>query len=76
MYVEYHVASGVEYLGVWMCGGVVEKPMSIAFDCFCLMVSLTKPSAVEFSTWIGMAGCGCPSSRSKVRIGTPSWPLM
>ena len=50
--------------------------MSIAFDCFCLMVSLAKPSAVDFSTWIGVAGCGCPSSRSKVRIGTASWPLM
>ena len=34
------------------------KCMSIAFDRFCLMVSLAKPSAVELSTWIGVAGCG------------------
>ena len=44
------------------------------FDRFCLMVSLAKPSAVELLTWIGVEGCGCPSSRSKV-LGTDSWPL-
>ena len=40
------------------------------------MVLLAKPSAVELSTWIDVAGCGCTSSRSKVRIGTVSWPLI
>ena len=50
--------------------------MSVAFDHFFLMVSMAKPLAVELSTWIGVAGCGCPSLRSKVRIGTASWPLM
>ena len=35
-----------------------------------------EPSEVELSTWIGVASCGCPSPRSKVRIGTDSWPLM
>ena len=29
-----------------------------AFNRFFLMVSLAKPSAVELSTWIGVAGCG------------------
>ena len=29
MYVEYHVSSGVAYLGVWVCGAVVEKPEGI-----------------------------------------------
>ena len=28
------------------------------FDSFCLMVSLAKPSEVELSTWIGVAGYG------------------
>ena len=40
------------------------------------MMLLPKPSAVELSTWIGVVGCGCPSSQSKVRIGTDSWLLM
>ena len=40
------------------------------------MVSLVKTSAVEFSNWICVAGCGCPSLRSKVRIGTYSCLLM
>ena len=54
----------------------IKKRMLIAFNRFCLMVSLAKPLAVELLTWIGMAGCGYPSLRSKVRIGTASWPLM
>ena len=52
------------------------KRRLVACGHFCLMVSLAKPSAVELSTWIGLAGCGCPSSSRKVRIGTASWPLM
>ena len=48
----------------------------VRFRSFCLMVLLAKPSAVELSTWIGVAGCGCPSSQSMVRISTASWPLM
>ena len=32
--------------------------MSIDFGRFCLMVSLAKPLAVEFSTWIGVAIVG------------------
>ena len=29
MYVYYHVDSGVAYLGVRVCGGVVEKPEGV-----------------------------------------------
>ena len=50
--------------------------MLVAFDRFCLIVSLTKPSTVEFSTTIRLRGCGWPSSARVVRIGTDSWPLM
>ena len=46
------------------------------FRFFFLMVSLAKPLVVELSTWIGVVGCGCPSLRSKVRIGMAYWPLM
>ena len=46
------------------------------FRSFLLDGVLAKPSVVELSNWIGVAGCGCPSSQSKVRIGTASWPLM
>ena len=34
MYVEYQVTSGVAYLGVRMCGGVVEKPEVV---CICFL---------------------------------------
>ena len=34
MYVEYHVASGVAYLGIRVCGGVVEKPKGV---CVCFL---------------------------------------
>ena len=34
MYVEDHVASGVAYLGVWVCDGVVEKPEGV---CVCFI---------------------------------------
>ena len=47
-----------------------------SFRLFCLMVSLAKPLAVELLTWIGVVGCGCPSLRSKVCIGTAPWPLI
>ena len=33
MYVEYHVASGVAYIGVWVCGNLVENPEGI-YLCF------------------------------------------
>ena len=29
MYVEYHVAGGVAYLGVWVRGSIVEKPQGV-----------------------------------------------
>ena len=57
----------------------VEYPIKVHVDCFqsfFLMVSLAKPLVVELSTWIGVADCGCPIPRIKVRIGTVSWPLM
>ena len=50
--------------------------MSVTFDRFFLMVLLAKPSAVELSTWVVLAGCGCPSMIIKVCIGTASWTLM
>ena len=34
VYVEDHVASGVAYLGVWVCDGVVEKPEGV---CVCFL---------------------------------------
>ena len=34
VYVEYHDASGVVYLGVWVCDGVVEKPEGV---CVCFI---------------------------------------
>ena len=42
------------------------------FGYFCLIVPLTKSSAVELSTQIGVSGCGCPSYVRIVRIGTAS----
>ena len=46
MYVEYHIAGGVAYLGVWVRGGVVEYPegVGVRFLCaFCLLrVDVTK----------------------------------
>ena len=67
-----------------MCGGIFEQPegVSVYFPRAFLivarqwMVLLAKPSALELSTWIGVADCGCPIPRIKVRIGTVSWPLM
>ena len=34
VYVEYHVASDVSYLGVRVCGGVVGKPEGV---CVCFL---------------------------------------
>ena len=34
MYVEYNVARGGAYLGVQVCGGVVEKPEGV---CVCFL---------------------------------------
>ena len=42
----------------------------MALERFCLMVSLSNPMAVELSTFMGVAGWGCPSLRSSVRMGT------
>ncbi len=47
--------------------------MSIALVLFALTVSLAMPSAVELSTWPGVAGCGCPISSSVRRNGTASF---
>ena len=35
MYVEYHVAGGVAYLGVWVRGGVVENPEGVCVRFIC-----------------------------------------
>ena len=58
--------------------GAVLDPIEAhidGFGYFCFMVPFAKPSAVELSTWIGVVGCGCPSSWRVVCIGTASWPL-
>ena len=34
MYVDYHVASGVTYIGVQVCGGLVEKIEGV---CVCFL---------------------------------------
>ena len=41
--------------------------MSIALERRCLIVSLAMPHAVELSTCMGVAGCGCPISSKAVR---------
>ena len=35
VYVDYHVASGVAYLGVQVCDGVVEKPEGVCVYFLC-----------------------------------------
>ena len=40
------------------------------------MVSFENPIAVEFSTCMGVANWRWPSSRSSVRMGTASCPLI
>ena len=50
--------------------------MLISLDRFCLIEFSKNPSAVELSKRRGVAGCGWPSSRRVVQIGTASWPLM
>ena len=57
MYVEDHVASGVAYRGVWVCGGIVDKPQGVRvffyvpFDCCVAMesraVSIVGSTAIE-----------------------------
>jgi hypothetical protein len=49
--------------------------MSIAFDLFCLIVSLTMPYAVELSVRRGIGGCVWPSSVSVTLSGAPLWAL-
>jgi len=41
----------------------------MAFDRFCLTVSLAMPLAVLLSVWSGVAGCGWPSSSKAMRMG-------
>jgi hypothetical protein len=49
--------------------------MSIDFDLFCLIVSLTMPYAVDLSVRRGV-GCGVwPSSVSVTLSGAPLWVL-
>jgi hypothetical protein len=49
--------------------------MSIAFDRFCLIISLTIPYAVELSVRRGVGGCVWPSSVSVTLSGAPLWAL-
>jgi hypothetical protein len=49
--------------------------MSIAFDRFCLIVSLTMPYALELSVRRGVGGCMWPSSVSVTLRGAPLWAL-
>ena len=50
--------------------------MSIAFARCILMLSFAMPQAVELSTKMGVAGCGCPISCSMVRRMTASFMLV
>ena len=57
VYVEYHVAGGIAYLGLWVRGSVVEKPEGVCvrfsgpFDCCEAMeprvVSMAGSTAIE-----------------------------
>jgi len=47
--------------------------MSMALERRCLMVRFAIPHAVELSTWMGVAGCGCPISSKAVRSAVPSF---
>jgi hypothetical protein len=49
--------------------------MSIAFDLFCLIVSLKMPYAVELSVRRGVVGCVWPRSVSVTLSGAPLWAL-
>jgi hypothetical protein len=49
--------------------------MSIAFDRFFLIVSLTMPYAVELSIRRGVGSCVWPSSVSVTLRGAPLWAL-
>ena len=43
-------------------GPTDKNRISISLDLWRLMELLNIPTAVVLSTWIGVAGCGCPSS--------------
>ncbi len=49
--------------------------MSIAFDCFCLIVLLVKPAAVVLLVLMGMGGCLWFILCSVVCIAAASCPL-
>ena len=49
--------------------------MSMAFERFCLTVSLAIPYAHLLSVLIGVGGCGWPRNSSVLRIMQPSWAL-
>ena len=57
MYVEYHDASGVVYLSVWVCGGVVEKPEGVCV-CFLRAFSLLSGDGTNVSEhdWVNRDG--------------------
>ena len=44
--------------------------MSIDLVAFAIILLLMRPCAVELSVWMGVRGCGCPSSSRVFRIGT------
>ena len=48
----------------------------MAFDMFFLRVPLEKASAVVFSIWSLVGGCGCPISIQQVCKLTESWALI
>ena len=50
--------------------------MSMALVRLGCMMLLTMPSAVELSIWMGIGGCVCPSSSSRLRSGMASSALM
>ena len=52
------------------------KFISIAFDRFCLTVSVAIPLAVLLSVAIGVAGWGCPYSSRAMRRGHASLPAL
>jgi len=60
-----------EYVELALMGAITKpiKCMSIAFDHFCLVVSLRMPQAVLLSVCMGVAGCGWPNSSRAVHNG-------
>jgi hypothetical protein len=43
--------------------------MSIALERFYVMVLSAKPAAIELLVWMGVGGCGWPSSMRLLRKG-------